>query len=251
MNKELLLFIHFFWYGAVLAVLYDCICIFRKIIHHPSWMTAYEDIFFWTGSSIYLFTRFFEENSGILRAYLFIGILFGAAAWRVGISDIYISFMVKACTLILKPLIRLKQLKLYNRRCKIFVNRHGHKRRGTNKKNVKVVCETCTGEQRMKEKKKTKKRRMRHQDHAGMMIITAMVCILVVVLVAMSHSLEVRTAVNDAKIQQLGEKIQQENERTDQIDAMKEYMESDEFLIKKAHDIGLVKDNEIIFKENR
>ena len=92
---------------------------------------------------------------------------------------------------------------------------------------------------------------MKHQDHAGMLIITVMVCILVVVLAAMSHSLEIRTAANDEKIQQLDEKIQQENKRTDQIDDMKDYMESDEFLIKKAHDIGLVKENEIIFKENR
>ncbi len=47
------------------------------------------------------------------------------------------------------------------------------------------------------------------------------------------------------------QQIENENQRTEDISEMQEYMQSDEYLEKVAKDkLGLVKDGEIIFKES-
>ena len=56
---------------------------------------------------------------------------------------------------------------------------------------------------------------------------------------------------NQQRTSELEQQIENENQRTEDISEMQEYMQSDEYLEKVAKDkLGLVKDGEIIFKES-
>ena len=82
-----------------------------------------------------------------------------------------------------------------------------------------------------------------------MISISMVVCMLVVLLAFKEHSLQVKYQTNENRKAQLEEEITTEEARTKDIE---EYMQSDEYAEKIAKEkIGLVKDNEIIFKENK
>ena len=50
----------------------------------------------------------------------------------------------------------------------------------------------------------------------------------------------------------LDSQIEEEKQRTDDITALKEYMQTDEYIEKTAREkLGMVKDNEILFKESQ
>ena len=83
-----------------------------------------------------------------------------------------------------------------------------------------------------------------------MLSITFVVCILLAVLLYEGHSLKIKIAANERKTVQLEQQIEEENQRTADIRELQEYMQSDEYLEKTAKEkLGLVKENEIIFKE--
>ena len=89
-----------------------------------------------------------------------------------------------------------------------------------------------------------------------MISISMVVCMLVVLLAFKEHSLQVKYQTNENRKAQLQEEITTEEARTKDIEDMQEYMQeymqSDEYAEKIAKEkIGLVKDNEIIFKENK
>ena len=93
-------------------------------------------------------------------------------------------------------------------------------------------------------------RAQRHQNKAAMLSITLDVCILLAVLLYEGHSLKIKIAANERKTVQLEQQIEEENQRTADIRELQEYMQSDEYLEKTAKEkLGLVKENEIIFKE--
>ena len=65
-------------------------------------------------------------------------------------------------------------------------------------------------------------------------------------------SLKARIAVYDAKAAALEDSIAGEQERTQEIDEQKEYMQTDEYIAEVARDkLGLVKGNEIVFEEEK
>lgn len=97
---------------------------------------------------------------------------------------------------------------------------------------------------------KNRARAQRHQNKAAMLSITLVVCILLAVLLYEGHSLKIKIAANEKKTVQLEQQIEEENQRTADIRELQEYMQSDEYLEKTAKEkLGLVKENEIIFKE--
>ncbi|NCB92118.1 MAG: cell division protein FtsH [Clostridia bacterium] len=74
---------------------------------------------------------------------------------------------------------------------------------------------------------------------------------LLVILLLEGRSLQDRIQVNEDKKAQLEDQLASEEARTGEIEELQEYMQSDEYIEKIAKEkIGLVKDNEIIFKEN-
>ena len=73
---------------------------------------------------------------------------------------------------------------------------------------------------------------------------------LLAVLLIQGQSLQKRIQENEQRKEELLAETETEQERTSEIEDMEEYMQSDEYIEKIAREkIGLVKDNEIIFKE--
>ena len=133
MTRELLLFAKSVWYGASLLLLYDVLRIFRRVFRHGPIWTAAEDLLYWVFCAVYLFSKFYQENSGILRAYLFAGILLGVFACSASISTPFVrcgAWLLNQCKKILGfPLKGVKKLikRLKNQlfRFKIYVNNSG------------------------------------------------------------------------------------------------------------------------------
>lgn len=103
--------------------------------------------------------------------------------------------------------------------------------------------------------KRSKKRR-NHQkianNYRGMAAIAIVVLILLVGLTMQSNNLKARIAVYDAKAAALKQSIEDEQDRTKEIDEQKEYMQTDEYIAEVARDkLGLVKGNEVVFEEEK
>lgn len=96
-----------------------------------------------------------------------------------------------------------------------------------------------------------KRRKKRNpQSRIAMLGITCIVAILFFAMMMKSVSVEKQISQYQQEIQELDNKMTEEKERTKEIDDMKEYMDTDEYAEEVARDkLGLVKDNEIVFKE--
>ena len=89
------------------------------------------------------------------------------------------------------------------------------------------------------------------QNRAAMLGISLVVCVLLIVLMVEAQSLQKKIDDNIERQAELQEQLDAETARTQEIEELQEYMQSDEYIEKIAREkIGLVKDNEIIFKEN-
>lgn len=102
------------------------------------------------------------------------------------------------------------------------------------------------------------KKRRRHakaltkQNKFAMVSITAVVCMVFGVLLYKGHYLEQRIAESELKKQELNARIQEENDRTEEIYELEEYMQTKEYVKSVAQNkLGLVKENEIIFKPKK
>ena len=83
-----------------------------------------------------------------------------------------------------------------------------------------------------------------------MLSITFVVAISFIAMMTQSISVEKQLSQYQQELEELDNKMTEETERTKEIDDMKEYMETDEYAEEVARDkLGLVKDNEIVFKE--
>ena len=83
-----------------------------------------------------------------------------------------------------------------------------------------------------------------------MLSITFVVAIFFIAMMTQSISVEKQLSQYQQELEELDNKMTEETERTKEIDDMKEYMETDEYAEEVARDkLGLVKDNEIVFKE--
>ena len=83
-----------------------------------------------------------------------------------------------------------------------------------------------------------------------MLSITFVVAILFIAMMTQSISVEKQLSQYQQELEELDNKMTEETERTKEIDDMKEYMEKDDYAEEVARDkLGLVKDNEIVFKE--
>ena len=117
----------------------------------------------------------------------------------------------------------------------------------------KAVCLIKRMAAMKKEKSKnSRKTAAARQNRRTILGITAVVCVLMAVLLVQGQSLRGKLAANENREQQLQQQIDGENQRTEDIGELKEYMQSDEYAEKIARDkLGLVKDGEILFKESK
>lgn len=94
-TRELILLACSIWQGAVLGFWYDLIKTARKLIRHSYAAVSAEDLCYWIAAALYLFVRIYGENSGILRGYLFGGILGGAALYHASFGRFLSELLAK------------------------------------------------------------------------------------------------------------------------------------------------------------
>ena len=100
-------------------------------------------------------------------------------------------------------------------------------------------------------KKKKKKRKVGYES-LGMFAIALVVLVLLGGLMLKSNDLQERLTGYDAKADTLQQQIEDEQNRTEEIDKLKKYMETDEYAEEVAREkLGLVKDNETVFKKQQ
>ena len=100
--------------------------------------------------------------------------------------------------------------------------------------------------------KKRKKKKKVGYNTLGMIAIALVVLVLLGGLMLESNDLKERLTVYDDKAATLQQQIEDEQTRTEEIDKLKKYMETDEYAEEVAREkLGLVKDNETVFKKQQ
>lgn len=100
--------------------------------------------------------------------------------------------------------------------------------------------------------KKRKKKKKVGYNSLGMIAIALVVLVLLGGLMLKSNDLKERLTGYDAKAATLQKQIEDEQTRTEEIDKLKKYMETDEYAEEVAREkLGLVKDNETVFKKQQ
>lgn len=94
------MFLYTVLYGAGFCIGYDLIRAFRRTLKHRKILIAAEDLVFWLVIGIFLFTRIYAWNDGILRWYFFAGLFLGFLIYAVTIS----SYVVEIVSFFLKRL---------------------------------------------------------------------------------------------------------------------------------------------------
>lgn len=102
------------------------------------------------------------------------------------------------------------------------------------------------------EKNSGRKKKVRKKSRTTEFSINIVLCCLVAVLTVKGISLQQKVNANASRLSGLDSQIEEEKQRTDDITALKEYMQTDEYIEKTAREkLGMVKDNEILFKESQ
>ena len=100
--------------------------------------------------------------------------------------------------------------------------------------------------------KKRKKKKKVGYNSLGMIAIALVVLVLLGGLMLEINDLKERLTGYDAKAATLQQQIEDEQTRTEEIDKLKKYMETDEYAEEVAREkLGLVKDNETVFKKQQ
>ena len=100
--------------------------------------------------------------------------------------------------------------------------------------------------------RKGRKKKKVGYNSLGMIAIALVVLVLLGGLMLESNDLKERLTGYDAKAATLQQQIEDEQTRTEEIDKLKKYMETDEYAEEVAREkLGLVKDNETVFKKQQ
>lgn len=94
-----------------------------------------------------------------------------------------------------------------------------------------------------------RRRRRRGSNRRAMLVISAVVAVLLISLTIQSQTLVAKNAAYAEKESGLKKKIEGENKRTEEIEDLEDYMQTNEYVEKMAKDkLGLIYEDEIIFK---
>lgn len=94
-----------------------------------------------------------------------------------------------------------------------------------------------------------RKKRGRRGNCGAMLCITAIVAVLLVSLTVQSQSLTAKNAAYEEQEAKLEQQLEDEKKRTEEIEGLEAYMQTDEYVEKIARDkLGLVYPDEILIK---
>ena len=74
---ELELFARSFLCGMFLALLYDLLRLFRRLVRHGNFALAVEDLLYWLACALLVFRMLYEENSGAIRGFAIVAVILG------------------------------------------------------------------------------------------------------------------------------------------------------------------------------
>ena len=98
------------------------------------------------------------------------------------------------------------------------------------------------------EKNSGRRKKVRKKSRTTEFSITVVLCCLVAVLTVKGISLQQKVNANASRLSSLDSQIEEEKQRTDDITALKEYMQTDEYIEKMASEkLGLIKSNAKVF----
>ncbi len=88
------------------------------------------------------------------------------------------------------------------------------------------------------------------RQNTAAILISAVVLVLLAALLLSERQMQQKIAANEKKRSEVQLQIDEQEQRTAEIQELEEYMQSQEYIEKVAKDkLGLIKDGEIIFKE--
>ena len=91
------------------------------------------------------------------------------------------------------------------------------------------------------EKNSGRKKKVRKKSRTTEFSITIVLCCLVAVLTVKGISLQQKVNANASRLSSLDSQIEEEKQRTDDITALKEYMQTDEYIEKTAREkLGMI-----------
>lgn len=91
---------------------------------------------------------------------------------------------------------------------------------------------------------------MRRQEKKAFLVMTMIVCAVGVTVLVRGSSLQQEISRNAKREQTLQQRLEDETERTGEIQELEQYMQTDEYIEKTAREkLGLLKENEILFRE--
>lgn len=108
------------------------------------------------------------------------------------------------------------------------------------------------GKMSKQKKRRTRSRKVNGQNRITMISITFVVCVLFGILLYNGHKLEMRIEENQARIDELNVLKAEQEQRTQEIYDLEEEMQTEEYIASVAQNkLGLVKEDEIIFKPKK
>ena len=95
------------------------------------------------------------------------------------------------------------------------------------------------------------KRLRKASYHKGLAVVSISLVVIMLMAVLLVQGNVVRQKIDSsiAKEKEIEQQIEEEHARTEEIEATQEYMKTPEYIEEAARDNGLIKDNQIIFKE--
>ena len=76
--------------GIILLIVYDVLRIFRRVVKHPWFFVALEDLIFWLLSGLFIFRMMYEMNNGTIRGFSILGMLLGMVIYNQSLSPFFV-----------------------------------------------------------------------------------------------------------------------------------------------------------------
>lgn len=91
--EETMFMYHSVLLGVIVAVIYDMIRIFRRVVRHNRFFLSVEDILYWIFCAWEVFYLLYRESSGVLRWFAILGIALGMFLYMISISRFVVDFI--------------------------------------------------------------------------------------------------------------------------------------------------------------
>lgn len=108
MSQNILIELRFLLYaitfGALVAAVYDCFRIIRRVCPHKNFLVSMEDLLFWLAMAVTVFYLLNAQSDGRLRWFFIVGAALGMLLYRVSLSRLLVPGGVVVVRFVLKPL---------------------------------------------------------------------------------------------------------------------------------------------------